>query len=183
MESALLIPHPASSAVAIDEVRASAVATRSGALEVSFRLCGDLDALRIPSPGAPRRADGLWRHTCFEVFVLAGDGPAYREFNLSPSGEWAAYAFHAYREGRALGETPAPEIRVRRAGGRLAVDAAIPADALPAPCGAGRWRLGLAAVLEDRGGALSHWALRHCASRPDFHRADAFTLLESGIGE
>jgi hypothetical protein len=35
-------------------------------------------------------------------------------------------------------------------------------------------RLGLSAVVEGMGGALSHWTLRHCGERPDFHHPDAF---------
>ena len=44
------------------------------------------------------RADDLWRTTCFELFV-AGEGTAYREYNFSPSGQWAAYDFDDYRAG------------------------------------------------------------------------------------
>jgi hypothetical protein len=36
--------------------------------------------------------------------------------------------------------------------------------------------LGLAAVLEDRQGRLSYWALAHLADRPDFHHPDSFIL-------
>ena len=37
------------------------------------------------------------------------------------------------------------------------------------------WRVGLAAVLEDREGRMSHGALAHALEQPDFHRADRFT--------
>ena len=33
-------------------------------------------------------ADELWRHTCSEAFLAAGDGAAYHELNFSPSGRW-----------------------------------------------------------------------------------------------
>ncbi len=36
--------------------------------------------------------------------------------------------------------------------------------------------LGLSAVIEDRSGALSYWALKHPPGKPDFHHADSFTL-------
>jgi hypothetical protein len=36
-------------------------------------------------------------------------------------------------------------------------------------------RLALSAVIEETSGALSYWALRHAAGKPDFHHADAFT--------
>ena len=30
--------------------------------------------------------------------MMAGEGPEYREFNFSPSGEWAVYDFRGYRD-------------------------------------------------------------------------------------
>ena len=38
------------------------------------------------------------------------------------------------------------------------------------------WRLGLSAVLEEKDGAKSYWALAHAdLGKPDFHVADCFT--------
>jgi hypothetical protein len=34
----------------------------------------------------------------------------------------------------------------------------------------------LCVVIEELDGALSYWALRHPAPRPDFHHADGFAL-------
>jgi hypothetical protein len=77
-------------------------ATPGNILTLAFVLECDLSRLRIPEPRSSRRAGGLWQHTCFEVFVMAEDGPGYREFNFSPSGEWAVYAFRSYRDGGEL---------------------------------------------------------------------------------
>ena len=142
-----------------------------GILTLAFALEGNLSVLRIPESRPSRRADGLWRHTCFEAFVMAGEGPAYREFNFSLSGEWAAYAFRGYRDGGELGVEVAPEIVVRRTKRRLELDAGICRDFLPP----GRpLRLGLSAIVEDADGELSYWALRHPPGKPDFHHPDAF---------
>jgi hypothetical protein len=38
------------------------------------------------------------------------------------------------------------------------------------------WRLGLSAVLEEKDGTKSYWALAHPnPDKPDFHLADCFT--------
>ena len=104
---------------------------------------------------------------------MAEEGPGYREFNFSPSGEWAVYAFRGYRDGGELESELAPGIMVRRTLNRLELDAAICQDVLPP----GRsLRLGLSAVVEDADGVLSYWALRHPPGRPDFHHTDAFAL-------
>jgi hypothetical protein len=105
--------------------------------------------------------------------------PAYYEFNLAPSGEWAAYAFDGYRSLRAgepLAGYPAPEVTVRGAASRLELDAVIRLDRLPALDAGAPLALAVSAVVEERGGALSYWALRHAPGKPDFHHAEAFAL-------
>ncbi len=139
----------------------------SGALAVKFILDADLDRLRIPGRRAARFADGLWRHTCFEVFLARKGSRAYREYNLAPSGEWASYAFSSYRT-RVASEARAPRTRIRRSARGLQVDLKIRAE--------GRMRVGLSAVIEERDGALSYWALRHPPGKPDFHHRRAFAL-------
>ena len=163
-----------------DTVRgiAARVASAPGAkLAVSYVLDGDLDRLRVPAPRAPRIADRLWQHTCCEIFIACKGMPAYYEFNLSPSGEWAVYAFDGYRQPH--GDKPraaAPEVAVRGGAGRMELDAVIRLDRLPALRPGSRLSLALSAVIEDRDGALSYWALRHPPGKPDFHHPEAFAL-------
>jgi hypothetical protein len=102
------------------------------------------------------------------VFVAAKGDAGYREFNLSPSGEWAAYAFEDYRRGGPLDAMP--EIVVRTHATRLELSARVPLREQ------GPLDVGLSVVVEDQDGALSYWALRHGPGRPDFHRRDAFAL-------
>ena len=165
--------HPQTPSQAIRSIDVVAGGAASGILSLAFVLDGDLSGLRIPESRSSRRAGDLWRHTCFEVFVLAEDGPGYREFNFSPSGEWAAYAFRGYRDGGELDIDLSPGIVVRRTMNRLELDAKICQDFLPP--GRPLW-LGLSAVVEDADGVLSYWALRHPPGKPDFHHADAFAL-------
>ena len=165
--------HPQTPCPAIQGIDAVITTAPGGILTLAFVLECDVSRLHIPAPRSPRRADGLWAHSCFELFVMAGDGPAYREFNFSPSGEWAVYAFRSYREGGALDVELAPGVAVRRTRNRLELDAEICQDLLPP----GRpLRLGLSAVMEDADGKLSYWALRHAPGKPDFHHTDAFAL-------
>ena len=165
--------HPQTPSQAIRGVDAVVGTAPGDILTLAFVLEGDLSGLRIPEPQPSRRVHGLWRHTCCEAFVMAGEGPGYREFHFSPSGEWAVYAFRGYREGGELEGELAPGIVVRRTGGRLELSAEIPPVFLPS----GRsLRLGLSAVVEDADGMLSYWALRHHPGKPDFHHTDAFAL-------
>jgi hypothetical protein len=156
------------------------VSRSDGALDVAYTLEGDLARIRVPDPRAPRFADDLWKHTCFEMFVREEGAEAYREFNFSPSGEWAAYAFERYREGMRRGDGVDPRVTVRTSAAGVELDAVVPLDA--ASCGA-VLGVGLAAVIEDVDGTLSYWALAHPAAKPDFHDAEAFAieLGETGV--
>lgn len=151
--------------------------TAAGELSLAYRLKGSPERLRIPGPLPPGPADGLWEHTCFEAFIAVADGPAYREFNFSPSGQWAAYGFSDYRQrDEAFKAAAAPRLAFRRLPDGVELDAVVSPELLPPdPAGAG-YRLGLSAVVESADGGKSYWALAHPGPKPDFHRRDAFTL-------
>lgn len=167
MPSAALSPHPTTPCRALRAIGVSV--TRDGTmLRVHYALEGDIEGLRIPAPRAPRAIDELWKHTCCELFVARPGAQEYREFNFSPSGEWAAYRFSSYREGRAA-DHALPTIDVEGASGRFSLTARV-------AVGGEKLVLGLSAVIEEKSGALSYWALRHAPGRADFHHAQAFAM-------
>ena len=161
-----LVPHPATPSPGLQvQVQAR---RRDGVLSLEYRVNGPVAALRLPAPAARERTDGLWRTTCFEAF--AGRGEGYAEYNLSPSGGWAAYGFDAYREGMAPLAQAAPLIVTRQTAETvvLTADVSLPTDA--------DGRFGLTAVIETLDGAISYWALAHPSDKPDFHHPDSFVL-------
>jgi hypothetical protein len=171
--------HPETPTDAVRGIAARVSRKREGRLAVTYVLEGDLGRLRVPLRREPRIASELWRHTCCELFVACKGLPVYHEFNLSPSGEWAAYAFDGYRMPRAGDSSPAmpaPEVVVRDAACKLELDAVIHLDRIPALHSGAPLSLALSVVVEERGGALSYWALRHPAGKPDFHHPEAFAL-------
>jgi hypothetical protein len=174
-ERLALVPHPASPSAAVRELTVAIDRSPAG-LTLVYRLTGDLENLRIPDPRTALRADGLWRHTCFEAFIGQTGGRNYWEYNFSPSGAWAAYQFTGYREGMAaLMKGAAPIISVDTAGDTLEVTVRVDLSWL-VRAGASSPRLGVTAVIEDRARVLSYWALKHPAEKPDFHHADGFVL-------
>jgi hypothetical protein len=135
--------------------------------------------VRVPKERAPERSDSLWQHTCFEAFVARRNDPAYREFNFSPSGQWAVYDFGGYRRRLADPMLEAPSIAARVTEGRLELEAWLPSSSLPLVSSESPWEIGLSAVIEavdTIDGGQSHWALRHPLPHPDFHRRESFTL-------
>ncbi len=145
-----------------------------------FRVRGDMARLRIPPEKDPARVDLLWEHTCFEVFVSHEGDSAYREFNFSTSGQWAAFDFVDYRsrtqEDPAV---PAPSISTQLTDGRLELNAVMPLTTLPANPARKPLRIGVSAVIEAADtidGGHSYWALHHPSPRPDFHHRAGFSL-------
>jgi len=161
-----LTPHPASPrdtlTVSVDRER------RADQLWLRFMVEGDTDAIEWPRKAPPTRTDGLWQHTCFEVFVRTGDG--YVEYNLSPSGAWATYAFSGYREGMSPAEQTIDVQSLHSGAHCAALETVIdlPSDATGP--------IALSAVIEATDGSLSYWALAHPSDKPDFHHPDSFVL-------
>ena len=168
-----LLCHPTTPCPDVRELAIVAERLAGGGVRLTYRLTGDLARLRLPDPGPAVRTDGLWRHTCFEAFVASADTPAYCEFNFSPSGAWAAYAFSGYREGMAPLTMLAPAIDTCRGGADLELAVTLPADVLPP---VSPLRLGISAVIETADGGIGYWALGHAPRRPDFHHPDTFIL-------
>lgn len=171
-----LVPHPTTRPDAAASVTVS-IAREQGGLHLVFAVAGDLLRIVLPPPAKPDRTDGLWRRTCFELFV-EGEGEAYREFNFSPSSQWAAYGFDSYRAGsRELGLDEPPRIRLSREADAILLVAFVKLD-----LGVNS-RIGLSAVIEETGGAVSYWALVHPPGDPDFHHPSCFALQLPPAGE
>ena len=175
----MLTCHPETYTPAVEEIEARVGWTQDNALAFTYALKGDLMRLRIPLPQPLLRANRLWQHTCFEAFVALKGKPEYHEFNFAPSGQWAAYSFQRYRKRTPLGNdipAPAPKITVRNLANGLDLDAIVRLDSLPITQPGACLQLALSAVIEDKNGMLSYWALKHPPGKPDFHYRDAFAL-------
>ncbi len=178
-----LVPHPDSEKGAVSAIDVDIGRMGGHRLGLEFRIAANFRQLEWPRPPLPEARgdmfrDELWRHTCFEAFLKVEDAREYHEFNLSPSGEWAAYRFSAYREGmeRARIRPPRVEADQHGFGPTRTVKAILPLGQLGALAAHEPWRIGLSAVVEERNGRRTFWALRHPPGKPDFHHADCFAL-------
>lgn len=185
MTQVQLIPHPATPLPSVKSLGVALSLGADGGLEARFDCRCQAGALRLPQARTAEAADELWRHTCCEFFVgVAGDA-AYREFNCSPSGQWAIYRFSACRTREPSGKNcvlPAPRVEFSPSAEGWTLHARLAAAALP-EAAAGQIELGIAAVLEAADGNLSYWALRHAAARPDFHHRKSFVLRFSDLAQ
>lgn len=165
--------HAVSDCTFVHAIDVTAQRASTEVLRLSYRLSGELSMLRIPATTSVARRDGLWQHTCAELFVVDPQRAAYCEFNFAPSTEWAAYEFSGYRQGMRPIESAAPIIVCQVSAQELLLQVEVN---VPALAGLKRLQLGLSMVIEDTLGQLSYWALQHPGERPDFHHRDSFVL-------
>ncbi|HEU0134249.1 MAG TPA: DOMON-like domain-containing protein [Allosphingosinicella sp.] len=192
--------HPDTPCGALTGIEIEMARLRPLTLQIRYVLIGNVRRVALKRREKDS-GDELWRHTCFEAFVRIDGEENYLEYNVSPTGDWAAYRFDRYREGMA----PATEIETTR----LATDRRTePLDrdrkAALKSCGidtlerfepsyfslkteltfsnamglavAKPWDLGLSTIVEERNGRLSYWALAHPPGKPDFHDPACFAL-------
>lgn len=164
-----LVPHPSTPPDEVIAVDADIVVDPGDSMLITYSVVGG--AVLWPEPGAGGRQDGLWQTTCFELFLKPAGEDCYFEFNFSPSRAWAVYRFEAYREGRRDFHQCLDPYLVNLA----------PAGLLEVTCdmselSASPLRMGMSAVIEERGGRKSYWALAHPDGEPDFHSDACFAL-------
>jgi hypothetical protein len=160
--------HPDSVCPSVTSIEVDIEPAEAGRLSLRYVVTGAIDALLLAPPAAPIRVNGLWQYSCFEAFLASPEG-GYHEFNFAPSTEWAAYRFDFYRAGMADALVLPPHIEIAGADGQYELSATI---GLPPAAS----RLGLSAVIEEKGGNKSYWALSHAPGKPDFHHPDCFVL-------
>ncbi len=178
METDRLIAHPDAPPLAVTAIRARIMGMTEHWLTLRWSMVG-AGRIVLPQFASKRRADGLWRRSCFELFLQTPGSEAYVELNLSPDEGWAAYDFARYREGMAERPMPRqPDCTARIGHDTLIFDAAVPMAGLPAL----PWRAGLTAVIEEEGGAMSWWALAHPPGKPDFHHPACLALTVPAPG-
>lgn len=195
-----LQPHPDTPCPPLTGIEIELARLRPLKLQIRYVLLGNIRKVRLRLR-EPDRGGELWRHTCFEAFVRVGDEENYLEYNVSPAGDSAAYRFDRYREGM----VPAREIETTGLQTDWRMGPMDPdRRALLKECGmdtlgrfepsffslqteltfsnamglavAQPWQLGLSAIVEERNGRMSYWALAHPPGKPDFHHPSCFAL-------
>ena len=167
----VLVPHPDTPPNAVRGVRVEIIHhVRDDDLLLTFIVDGSEHVAR-PGWATSVRLDGLWKTTCCEMFLAPVGSDTYFEFNYSPSTQWAAYRFDAYRAGGRdlpLSIDPSVDRGDDDPGYLVEVDQDLSDMAV------GAFQMGLSAVIEERDGTKSYWALAHAPGPPDFHNRDCF---------
>lgn len=164
--------HPETQTDSIDLIEVAVSLGRNGTLCLQYLIKGDLENIELPKQQNPMRTDYLWQNTCFEIFITRQNIANYIEYNFCPSSRWAAYQFSNYRnEGQNLPVDKNPKIHIENSKGNFALKCE---TQLPAEWWGGELFLGISAIIEEKSGAKSFWALAHGPGTPDFHNRDCF---------
>jgi putative endonuclease len=179
-----LIPHSSARPRSISSVTAQVTKLEDGGLSLQYEV-RPAATLVMPDRDAPWRRDGLWTSTCFEVFVRPGPGSSYAELNFAPHRSWNAYSFTDRRRGMAPieGRSDPHMVDSRLDDRRSAfpdsyqLDVILSNDWFPHSAA----RFGLSAVIEEKDGTKSYWALAHPDGPPDFHDPACFVATLPAI--
>lgn len=173
--------HPFTSGALTGKISLSGSCARSpGTLVIDYRLQGALESIKRPVVSSlSHRCHDLWRHTCFELFFGIRGAPGYREVNVSPGGGWNVYHFTGYRTGMREDTSVAqPLCRVASGEDFLSLHCTIRINTIIAD--SSELEAGFSSVIETTEGVLSHWAIEHPASKPDFHDRRGFLIVLPG---
>jgi hypothetical protein len=171
-----LKPHTDSPSRSIAAITVDLKRPSASAIELHYVAEGDIGGVAIPPHAESRHVDDLWRHTCFEVFLRDPAGTGYAEFNFSPSTEYAAYGFARYRGGRSNQDGARPEVSFTSGDRRMELRASVPISRVEHINPEGPLLLGISAIIEDKDGTKSYWALAHPQGKADFHHIDCYAL-------
>jgi len=164
-----LIPH----SLIEDIVITSTLDLKADSLKLSFLLEGALVNYAFSSSQMPKRANELWKATCFELFLANSKKDEYYEFNISPSLAWNLYHLSTYRaEPKEVELLVEPVIKITKENGCYRVDFELKGFALSSFD-----RVNLTAILLTKEGERTFWSLKKMQGSPDFHERGYFISL------
>lgn len=169
-----LMAHPASEDTAVVDIKVYMERIALTTLKLVYRVTSGDGSICIPVKMPSLRTNELWRHTCAELFIAAPGEAAYCEFNFSPSTQWAAYQFTAYRQGMRILDCAAPTIEATHVDRQLLIEVQLELPSQFNYCA--ELHIALSMVIEELQGRCSYWALAHPAAVPDFHHRSGFVV-------
>ncbi len=122
----------------------------------------------------------LWKTTCFEVFLGGKNKKKYCEWNFSLTGQYGFFLFDAYRQETLIEPPPKPSNqRVYLNSSQIILKASFDLESCFIPnLTSENLDLSLTAVIENVGGEIQYFAVKHAGSRPDFHlRSSFFSII------
>jgi len=143
---------------------------------LGFVIKGELEGYSFPPEAKQRRANELWKATCFELFLANSKHEAYYELNFSSSFSWNLYHLSAYRaelEEVALLSSPKIEVLSKEDEVQVFFELELEVGFL-----AQFDRYNVAVVLLNKENKRRFWALKEMREAPDFHCRENFLKIK-----
>ena len=151
----------------------------SNKIYLHFRISGALKNYQFPQKDILKRANELWKATCFELFLANSKIQSYYEINISSMLHWNVYSLKKYRaEPKEFIIFSKPFIEIREGDQSYKIDFELECKELYL---AEFDQYNLAVILLNMENKREFWTLNPVGESPDFHNRDGFIFCENII--
>ena len=169
MNSFTLKPHTKIENISIE----GNLVLREQKIRLSFVVKGALDEYIFPSKSIPKKANELWKSTCFELFLGNEKEETYYELNFSSSLAWNFYYLSTYRgEVEELTLLNSPKVERFEAKDEFKILFELSVENVE------DFELyNVACILLNKEHKRTFWTIKHLNSQPDFHDKASFSRI------
>lgn len=146
---------------------------RGNFLVLRYEMAGTIESILMAEREYPTRQMGLWETTCFECFFGVPGQDLYWEVNLSTAGHWNIFRLDGYRLGLRE-ELAIKELTVLIDRSAFSLETELDLSLLGLETF--ELELSVTAVIADKLGGVSYWAVCHGGIEADFHLRDSFVI-------
>ena len=147
----------------------------SNNISLHFKISGAVKKYQIPLKENLKRANNLWKATCFELFLANSKTQSYYEINISPTLHWNIYRLETYRaEPKELISSSKPIIEIKEDEKSYEIDFELECKELDL---VEFDQYNLAVILLNKQNEREFWAVNPVGERPDFHDRGGFCRL------
>lgn len=146
---------------------------RGNFLVLRYEMAGTIESILMAEREYPTRQIGLWETTCFECFFGVPGQDLYWEVNLSTAGHWNIFRLDGYRLGLRE-ELAIKELTVLIDRSAFSLETELDLSLLGLETF--ELELSVTAVIADKLGGVSYWAVCHGGIEADFHLRDSFVI-------
>ncbi len=142
-------------------------------VKISFFIKGLLAEYVFPLKSEKKRANELWKATCFELFLANSTKEAYYELNFSSSLAWNFYYLSGYRaEVKELQNISNPKIEVYKSDNKFKIVLEMEVENLKEFDS-----YNVACIVLNKKNERIFWSVHHHLNRPDFHNKNNFLKI------
>lgn len=148
---------------------------KNNKITLEYQVLGHMAHYHFPKPTKQKRANNLWLDSSFELFLAPKNRTSYYEINVSPSTQWNAYMFQAYKQEMkesTIFSTPSIKILHLEEEYSFSFEMAVQEGFLSQ-----KLEINLAVILLGNDGVRNFYSLVKGEGMPDFHDREGFVVF------